>query len=211
LPHNRFGSRWAKKGQPGVKFNRKASSADKIVAENPENRVGASPDSSQGAAAAGSGSGNEPEVEFYGNPRAKLDDRGRLKMPAEFKAAIEAAFGENFNEFYITSREGLDAEIFTMPAWRKQWAKIMKISPSNPVRRDLVARYSFYGAKADMDPQGRLLLPEELRNAGLINQDVTITGEGNLLRVTAVSRLAEQVQNKPMSPQNMDALAEFGL
>ena len=48
---------------------------------------------------------------FCGNPRAKLDERGRLKMPAEFKAFIERKYGKDFNEFYITSQEGLDAEI----------------------------------------------------------------------------------------------------
>ena len=35
-------------------------------------------------------------------------------MPAEFKAFVERKYGKDFNEFYITSREGLDAEIFVL-------------------------------------------------------------------------------------------------
>ena len=151
------------------------------------------------------------QVGFCGSPRAKLDERGRLKMPAEFKAFIERKYGKDFNEFYITSREGLDAEIYPLPEWQQLWGKVMNVPPSNMARQDLVARYTLYGAKAEMDPQGRMLLPEELRSAGMVNEDVSVMGEGNLLRVTALSRLKEKVQGKPMPPQNMDALAGFGL
>ncbi len=55
------------------------------------------------------------------------------------------------------------------------------------------------------------LIPEELRNAGMVNEDVSVTGEGNLLRVTVISRLRESVQGKAMAAQETDALAECGL
>jgi MraZ protein len=181
------------------------------VAENPETGAHSERDASKGSSGVRLETQHELEVGFYGNPRAKLDERGRLKMPAEFKASIDQKYGEGFNEFYITSREGLDAEIFPLPAWERQWKTIMAMPPSSKARKDLVARHSYYGAKADMDPQGRVLLPEALRNAGMVNEDVTVTGEGMLLRVTAVSRLAELVVGKPMSAGNMDELARFGL
>jgi hypothetical protein len=62
-----------------------------------------------------------------------------------------------------------------------------------------------------MDPQGRLLMPEELRNAGMVNEDVKVSGEGILLRVTSVKSLRENVQGKAMPASEMDELAEFGL
>jgi MraZ protein len=181
------------------------------VTENPETRRAGEPDSSIGAASGRLGTWDDLEVGFCGNPRAKLDERGRLKMPAEFKAFIERKYGKDFNEFYITSREGLDAEIYPLPEWQQLWGKVMNVPPSNMARQDLVARYTLYGAKAEMDPQGRMLLPEELRSAGMVNEDVSVMGEGNLLRVTALSRLKAKVQGKAMQPQNMDALAGFGL
>jgi MraZ protein len=181
------------------------------VTENPENRGGGEFDSSNEAIAGRSGNWDDLQVGFCGNPRAKLDERGRLKMPAEFKTFIERKYGKDFNEFYITSREGLDAEIFPLPEWQQHLAKVFKMPPSHPARKSLLARYSLYGGRADMDPQGRLLLPEELRNAGMVNEDVSVTGEGNLLRMAILSRLRESVQGKPMPPQEMDALAESGL
>jgi len=181
------------------------------VTENPETHAGGEPDPFRGAAAGGLEPWDDLQVGFCGSPRANLDERGRLKMPAEFKTFIERKYGKDFNEFYITSREGLDAEIYPLPEWQQLWSKVMNMPPSHHARKDLVARYTLYGAKAEMDPQGRLLLPEELRGAGMVNEDVSVMGEKNLLRVTVVSRLKEKVHGKPMAAQDMDALADFGL
>jgi len=181
------------------------------VTEKPENSAAGENNPSIGAAAQGLEAWDDLQFGFCGNPRAKLDERGRLKMPAEFKAFIERKYGKDFNEFYITSREGFDAEIYPLPEWRKRWAKLMSMPASDQARQDLATRYTLWGDKAAMDPQGRILLPDELRGAGLVNEDVSVTGEGNLLRVTALSRLRAQVQGKPMAPQYMDRLAEFGL
>ena len=151
------------------------------------------------------------QVGFSGNPKAKLDERGRLKMPAEYKAFIEKKYGKGFNAFYITSREGVDAEIYPMPEWQQHMAKVFKMPASHTARKGLLARYSLYGDRADMDPQGRLLMPDELRSAGMVNEEVNVSGEGTFLRVTIVKRLRESLQGKAMAATELDALAEFGL
>jgi MraZ protein len=181
------------------------------VTKNPESRSAGESESSNEAAGKGLETWDDVQIGFCGNPRAKLDDRGRLKMPAEFKAFIERKYGKDFNAFYITSRDGLDAEIYPMPEWQQHLGKVFKMPASHPARKNLLARYSLYGDRADMDPQGRLLIPEELRNAGMVNEDVKVSGEGILLRVTSVKSLRENVQGKPMPANEMDELAEFGL
>jgi MraZ protein len=181
------------------------------VSDNPETRFEGHSDSPKEPVGGTLKTWDDLQVGFCGNPRAKLDERGRLKMPAEFKAFIERKYGKDFNEFYITSREGTDAEIFPMPEWQKHLAKVFSMPASHPARKDLLARYSLYGGRADMDNQGRMLMPEELRTAGMVNEDVSVTGEGILLRVTVVSRLRESVHGKHITAPNMDALAEFGL
>jgi len=130
---------------------------------------------------------DELQVGFIGNPTTKLDDRGRLKMPAEFKAYIEKKYGENFNVFYIVSREGKDAEIYPMPEWQRHLAKVFKMPVSHPVRVKLLESYSLYGGKAEMDPQGRMLFPEELRNEGFVNVEVKVSGDNTRLRVKSLT------------------------
>jgi MraZ protein len=181
------------------------------VTDDPESTSGAAPNASQQAGGGDAGSWNELQLGFIGNPKTKLDDRGRLKMPAEFKSFIEKKYGKEFTSFYITSREGRDAEIYPMPEWQQHLAKIFAMPKSLPARKKLLDRYNLYGDRAEMDPQGRLLMPEELRNAGLMNVEVKVSGEGSFLRVTSLQVLRESVSSTPLTPQEDDTLAGYGV
>ena len=179
------------------------------MAESPETNPVNEPETSIEAAGGSAGAWDDLQVGFSGNPKAKLDDRGRLKLPAEFKAFIEKKYGRDFNAFYIVSREGEDAEIYPMPEWQQHLARVFKMPKSLPARKKLLERYSLYGDRADMDPQGRLLMPEELRNAGMVNVDVKVSGEGTLLRVKSLNRLRESVKASSFNEQEVDSLTEF--
>ena len=179
------------------------------MTENPEDLPVVDSETSQEAVDAGSW--DDLQVGFSGNPKTKLDDRGRMKMPAEFKAFIDKKYGKGFNAFYITSQDGVTAEIYPMPEWQRQLAKIFKMPKSLPARQKLLDRYNLFGDRADMDPQGRLLFPEELRNEGVLVGDVKVSGEGNLLRVTSLKGLRERVKTSPLSEQEADQLAGYDL
>ena len=84
----------------------------------------------------GQGAGTWDEL---GTPKTKLDERGRLKMPAEFKAFIERKYGKGFNAFYITSRDGKSAEIYPLPEWLEWHKKVVALPPSNEARNRLLA------------------------------------------------------------------------
>jgi len=177
--------------------------------ENPENDPVVEPETSNEAG--DGGSWDDLQVGFSGNPKTKLDERGRMKMPAEFKAFIDKKYGKGFKDFYITSQDGVTAEIYPMKEWMRQMAKILEIPKSHPARIKLLDTYNLYGDRVDMDPQGRLLFPEELRNEGVLVGDVKVSGEGNLLRVTSLKSLRESVKANPFSEQELDALARYGL
>jgi MraZ protein len=177
--------------------------------DNPETNPTSEPMTPTGVASGTVGAWDDLQVGFIGNPKAKLDDRGRLKLPADFKEFIEKKYGKDFNAFYIVSREGLDAEIYPMPEWQQHMAKVFKMPKSHPARQKLLERYTLYGDRADMDPQGRLLFPEELRNAGMANVEVKVSGEGNLLRVKSLNSLRENVKAGPFSAQDLDALTGY--
>jgi len=62
-----------------------------------------------------------------------------------------------------------------------------------------------------MDPQGRMQIPEELRKKADLSGDVKVSGEGNLLRVTSLSRLRENVDGSGFTPEQLDSLSGYGL
>ena len=176
------------------------------MADSPEIRPAGAEESSTEAAAGG---WDDLQVGFIGNPKTRLDDRGRLKRPAEFKTFIEKKYGKGFNAFYITSRDGETAEIYPMPEWQQHLGKIFKMPQSLPARQKLLDRYNLFGDRADMDPQGRLLLPEELRNEGVLSGDVKVSGEGKLLRVTSLKKLREGVKQSLLSALELDSLSGY--
>jgi MraZ protein len=163
------------------------------------------------AVSADLGGWDELQVGFSGNPKTKLDERGRLKMPAEFKSFIDKKYGRGFTTFYITSRDGQAAEIYPLPEWLKVKAKILKIPQSSSARKKLLEADNLYGDRADMDPQGRMMIPEELRIKAELVGDVKVYGEGTLLRVTSLKSLRQKVETNSLTEQELDSLAEFDL
>jgi MraZ protein len=178
------------------------------MAENPENPAN-QPETTNESVGSCAGDWDDLQIGFSGNPKAKLDDRGRLKMPAEFKSFIEKKYGSTFNAFYITSREGKDAEIYPMPEWHQHMAKVFKMPVSHPVRIKLMESYTLYGDRAEMDSQGRLLFPEELRNEGFVNVDVKVSGDNTRLRVKSLTGLRQSVKGNPYTAQDAEVLNEF--
>jgi MraZ protein len=162
--------------------------------------------------ASGAGAWDDLQVGFTGNPKAKIDEeRGRLKMPAEFKDFIEKKYGKDFNAFYVTSQDGETAEIYPMPEWQKYMGKVLKMPKSHPVRIKLMRLHNYYGARVDMDPQGRLQMPQPLRGEADLHGDVKVSGEGTLLRVTNFDKLSRSVKEDPLTPEDQDTLTGFDL
>ena len=56
---------------------------------------------------------------FRGNHPAKVDEKGRLKMPSAFKQLVDAT---SVTQFYVTSTDGKSAEIWPLPEWEKREA-----------------------------------------------------------------------------------------
>ena len=62
---------------------------------------------------------------FRGNHPAKVDEKGRLKVPAAFKQLLEA---QNDTQFYITSQDGKSAEIWPLREWEKREGQLAEFS-----------------------------------------------------------------------------------
>lgn len=146
---------------------------------------------------------------FRGNHPTRVDDKGRLKVPAEFKRLID----EKYNlQFFITSRDGQDAEIYPMPEWEKIEEKLAKISSFNPAKKKFMDQINYYGQTAELDAQGRLLLPQILREkANLVAGDVTVVGELTFLRVSNMAAFEDRVDSNKLTAEDAKELEGFGL
>jgi MraZ protein len=183
------------------------------MSETPETRPVGEPESLKQANGEGpfQSLAEELALGFVGNPQAKIDERGRLKLPSEFRSFVEKKYGESFKAFYVTSTDGKTGELYPLPEWHAHMAKVLAMPRMHPSRVKLLANYTRFGDKVEMDPQGRMQLPEKLRVEADLNGDVKVSGEGVLLRITSVKRLDEAAQTDALNATDFAALADYGL
>ena len=140
-------------------------------------------------------------MKLRGNSPAKVDEKGRLKIPAYFLDALKE-FG---NQFYITSPTGESARVYPMQVWSEMEDKLAS-TPNSADKRNFLMRTSYYGQAAEMDTQGRVLLPAVLREAAALRGDVAILGNLNYLVVMNDARAIDKMKNEPFTDEQEDAL-----
>ena len=145
---------------------------------------------------------------FRGNHPTRVDEKGRLKVPAEFKHEIEERYGA---KFYITSENGKTAKVYPMEEWEKIEQKMMNMPNSNPSKKRLLTATSFYGQNAEMDSQGRLLLPQILREKAQVIGDVAVFGMLTFLEVTNMDAIRQEMDANPLTDADADVLGSYGL
>ena len=145
---------------------------------------------------------------FRGNHPARVDEKGRLKLPAEFKRRVDEEYGE---QFYITSKDGKVAEIHPLKEWEKFEAKLALIPNFNPAMKKLLDRLNYYGQMARMDEQGRVLLPQILREQARVTGDVVVFGMQTYLEVANHENFKQNMEANPLTEEDQQTLAGFGL
>ena len=116
---------------------------------------------------------------FRGNHQTRVDEKFRLKLPAEFKRRVDEVYGP---VFYITSLDGKSAQLYPMKEWEAIEAKIVQLEPTDEEREDFQKVTSYYGQTAELDSQGRLLLPQVLRAVGKPGRRCECAGDVDVSR-----------------------------
>lgn len=147
---------------------------------------------------------------FRGNHPARVDEKGRLKLPADFKSELEGG-GEGKQVFYITSKDGKRAEVWPLKAWAVVEAKLALIPNMNPAKQKFLDVTSYYGQTVEMDSQGRLLLPQLLRESAKVVTDVVVFGRQEYLQVANREMFEAELKAAPLTADDQAALAGLGL
>jgi MraZ protein len=143
-----------------------------------------------------------------GNSPAKIDDKGRLKVPNAFRAVIQRDHG---SELFVTSLTGQSVRIYPMPVWLDVEQRLTKVPSTHPARQRFLDRVNFYGQMADLDPQGRVLIQQRLRESALMTGEVDVLGQQSFLEVWNHERLSAKLLSDPFTDDDARALADFGI
>lgn len=137
-----------------------------------------------------------------------MDEKGRLKVPAEFKRVIDEKYG---NQFYITSLDGKVAQVYPFEEWERIEQKLASLSTYNPTKKKFLDRVSYYGQQVEMDGQGRLLMPHLLRETAQIKGEVAVMGTLTYLEVRNLEALRKEIEENPITDEDTRTLGELGI
>lgn len=141
---------------------------------------------------------------FRGNHLAKVDEKGRLKLPSAFKQLVDAA---HVTQFYVTSTDGKSAEIWPLPEWEKREEQLADASTMDDAVKKYLNMTSYYGQQVEMDNQARLLLPQILRSSAALDAEVTVFGMRTYLEVHNRETFERNLQENELTVEDRKAMA----
>ena len=135
---------------------------------------------------------------FRGTHEAKVDEKGRLKLPADFmKVIADKQYGP---VFFVTSRDGRKTEIWPMQEWEIEEGKKAALPEDDPAKIAWMQIVNYFGAVVEIDKQDRLMLSKKVRERfSLVNAEVVVTGQQRFLTVQTEEE-AEQEMTGLLSP-----------
>ena len=143
-----------------------------------------------------------------GNYTAKIDEKGRLKIPNAFRALIE---GKHGRELFVTSLTGASVRVYPMPVWLALEEKLARMPSTHPARLKFFDRVNYFGQVAEIDTQGRVVIHQRLRDPAAMNGEVDVLGQYDVLDVWNHERFVARMQNDPYTNEDAKALSEFGI
>ncbi|MFZ3215506.1 MAG: hypothetical protein WA192_05535 [Candidatus Acidiferrales bacterium] len=142
-----------------------------------------------------------------GNYLATVDEKGRLKIPADFLADLR----KSGTKFYVTSTTGDRAKVYPMKAWEAIEKKLAKLSTHNATKQKFLSRSNYYGQVVEVDGQGRILIPPVLRESAEMKGEVDVQGQLTYLEVWNHARFQEQMSRNPFTAEDEKALDDLGV
>ena len=143
-----------------------------------------------------------------GNYTARIDDKGRLKIPNAFRGLIE---GQHGADVFVTSLTGEYVRVYPMPVWLALEEKMSRVPSTHPARTKFFDRVNYFGQTAAFDAQGRVVIHQRLRDSAGMAGDVDVFGQYEYLDVWNHERFFARLQQDPFTDDDAKALAEFGI
>jgi MraZ protein len=125
------------------------------------------------------------DQEFVGEYRHQIDDKGRIAVPSKMRALLAG-------RFHVA--QWLDTCLAIVPnsEWDVIAGKVAALPMTDPRTRALERRLYGKAVELEVDRQGRILLPQNLREAAGLDGEVVVVGLRNRVEIWSAERWAAQ-------------------
>ena len=126
---------------------------------------------------------------FNGRFNNRLDDKNRIRIPAKYKADLEGGYKFAF---------GPDKSIYVLPyaEYKKILDSFGNVSISDTETQDAIAEFTSMVFDVAEDNQGRVVIPQELKEHAEIDKDIVIVGAATYLRIESAENFAKRNAGK---------------
>jgi len=141
---------------------------------------------------------------FRGNHPAKVDEKGRLKLPAAFKQLVDAA---SVTQFYITSVDGKSAEVWPLPEWEKREQQLMDFSTLDDAVAEVPGSDQLLRPAVEIGQPGAGAAAADLRDSAKLDAEVTVFGKLLYLEVKNRELFEKNLPAMEMTAEDRKAMA----
>jgi MraZ protein len=143
-----------------------------------------------------------------GSAPARIDDKGRLKVPTIFRGAV---LDQQGSDVFVTSLTGECVRIYPIAVWLDIERKLSAMPGNHPSRLKFLDRVNYYGQAGELDQQGRVVIPAHLRDGAGIVGDVRVFGRIDYLEVWNEERFSQKLQREAWTDEDGLRLSEHGI
>ena len=145
---------------------------------------------------------------FRGRSAAKVDAKGRLRIPAKFREILQ----KHFTDALFISRKGDCLVAYPPEKWEEIENKASNLSEVHPDHRSFIRRFVSGAEPCDFDGQGRILIPPMLRDDAHIDQEVVVVGMLTCFEVwDKTAYELQDARDRENEPRIMESVAGIGL
>lgn len=147
-------------------------------------------------------------MSFRGSSPAKIDDKGRLKVPTAFRQHIEERWGD---ELFVTSVTGDSVFVYPLPVWEEIETRLQAMPSTHRERNRFLERVSYFGQQVRLDAQGRIVLPSLLRQSAGMDGEVVVSAQIDRLVVWNRERFERRLAEEPFTEEDFGTLSSAGI
>lgn len=151
---------------------------------------------------------------FRGTQTGRVDDKGRLKLPALVRSRVVEEYREP--KVFITSLDGEEVKVFPLLEWEDVETSLSNKSPDGneadgEIKQKILFQANRFGAEETLDNQGRILVPAVLREAAGMRGEVKILWQSNHLLVMSAARFEEAAEANRLTAIDKRYAANLGV
>lgn len=147
---------------------------------------------------------------FRGINNLNIDDKGRMTIPTRYRKDLDLTADGKFILTIDTDERCL--LLYALEDWEEIEKKLEKLPSFNATTRRIQRLLIGYATEVNLDNNGRILLPQVLREYAMLDRQIILVGQGKKFEIWSESNWLAQTEkwlenNSNETPEELKGLS----